>query len=84
MSKLQILALVPAVLLTAACASQPAADKTASLKEPPSHCLRETGTRLEVPEGKCVAGPGRVVTREQLERSGGITTGAALNRIAPF
>lgn len=83
MSKLQFLALAP-VLLVAACASRPAADPTASLKEPSRHCLRETGTRLPVREGECAAGSGRVVTREDLERSGGITTGGALNRVSPF
>lgn len=82
MSKLPFLVLVP-MLLVAACASQPAAT-TAAVKKPSPHCLRSTGTRLEVPEGKCVAGHGRVVTREELERSGGITTSDALNRVAPF
>lgn len=79
----RVLALA-AVLLLPACASQPAADKTAALKEPSPHCLRSTGTRLEVPEGKCASGHGRVVTREELERSGGITTSGALNRVSPF
>ena len=79
----RVLALAAALLL-AACASQPATQKTAAVKEPSPHCLRSTGTRFEVPEGKCAPGHGRVVTREELERSGGITTSGALNRVSPF
>lgn len=82
MTTLRFLMLAP-VLLAAACASQPATE-TAAASHVPKHCLRSTGTRLEVPEGKCAPGHGRVVTREELERGGGINTGAALNRIAPF
>lgn len=78
----RVLALAAALLL-AACASQPAAQKTA-LKEPSPHCLRSTGTRLDVPEGKCASGRGRVITREELERSGGMRNSDALNRISPF
>lgn len=85
---LKILGPASAILL-AACASQPATTLTprsvadAAPRERP-FCLRSTGTRLAVPEGKCVAAGGRVITREELERSGGINLSGALNRVAPF
>jgi curli biogenesis system outer membrane secretion channel CsgG len=86
---LKILGPASAILL-AACASQPATTHAAPMsvaeaapKERP-FCLRSTGTRIAVPEGKCVAAGGRVITREELERSGGINLSGALNRVAPF
>jgi len=87
---LKILAPASALLL-AACASQPATTTNLAptsvaraAPAPQRYCLRDTGTRLQVPEGKCVAAGGRVITREELERSGGITLSRALNRVAPF
>jgi outer membrane cobalamin receptor len=63
----------------AACASAPPA-KIAQEPEVKRNCVRETGTRIEKPDdGMCQ--PGRVYTREDLERSGGIGTGDALKRI---
>jgi len=80
---LLILGLAPALLICA-CATQPAAQTASAKTEQRLYCLRSTGTRLDVPQGKCTAGHGRVVTREELERSGGIRTSDALNRVAPF
>lgn len=79
--RLSVLA-VPLAL--AACASQPGPRETdkAGMLAGESRCLRETGSRMQR-DGKCVAS-GRVVTREELERSGGISTGEALNRVSPF
>ena len=73
-----------AALLLAACASQPPSRKDAALEDTPRHCLRSTGTQLPLREGQCVNGPGRVVTREDLERSGASSTAEALNRILPY
>lgn len=63
----------------AGCASQPA-----GVAEPESlkrYCLLETGTRIKVPDGECVAAGGRVLTREDLERSGAQTVGDAVRRL---
>ena len=85
---LKILGPASAILL-AACASQPATTLApssvakAAPKERP-YCLRSTGTLLAVPEGKCIVARGRVITREELERSGGSTLLDALNRVVPF
>jgi hypothetical protein len=69
------------VLALGACASQPTevAEKSAA---PRKNCVTETGTRIESDKDKkdpCV-GPGRTYTREDLERSGGVTTSEALRR----
>jgi outer membrane cobalamin receptor len=72
------LVLIAAAFL-AGCASAPT--EVAKEAEVDRACVRDTGTRIEQPEGKCVASPGRVYTREDLERSGGIGTGEALKRI---
>jgi hypothetical protein len=68
-------------LALGACASQPTevAQKSEDAK---AGCVRETGTHIERKEDKkedCVA-PGRTYTREDLERTGGITTNDALRR----
>jgi hypothetical protein len=73
--------LVLAVLALGACATQPTevAQKPEDAK---AGCVRETGTHIERKEGKkedCV-GPGRTYTREDLERTGGVTTSDALRR----
>ena len=57
--------------------------KSAQATEQPN-CLRETGSRLPPAEGRCLASAGRVVEREELERTGAISTGEALKRLLPF
>lgn len=65
--------------LLAGCASAPPA-KVAQEPRVAPNCVRDTGTRIErADDDRCQ--PGRVYTREDLERSGGITTGEALKRI---
>ena len=62
-----------------ACASQPPAstaeDSTAK------KCMRETGTRIEDSEKKCVNAPGKVYTAKDLEQTGSATVGDALRRV---
>lgn len=79
------LASLPAVLLLAACASSPTApadaSKAAARTDP--NCLRETGTRVPPKPGHCVIASGRSYTREDLDRTGAATLGAALRRLHP-
>jgi hypothetical protein len=67
-------------LALGACASQPT--EVADQSDPPKRsCVRETGTRIEHDDKKKCDGPGRTYTREDLERSGGISTGEAVKRL---
>lgn len=68
-------------LALGACATHPT-EVAQNSDDAKARCVRETGTRIERKEGKkedCV-GPGRAYTREDLERTGGITTNEALRR----
>lgn len=48
-----------------------------------SHCLRETGSRIEPEPGKCLPIAGRVITRDELRRSGASNAGEALRHHLP-
>jgi outer membrane cobalamin receptor len=65
-------------LALGACATQPTevAEKSADEKS----CVTETGTRIESAKKDC-QGPGRTYTREDIERTGGISTSEALRRL---
>lgn len=63
----------------AGCASAPPT-KVAQEPEVDRNCVRDTGTRIERPEDS-LCQPGRVYSREDLERSGAISTGDALKRL---
>ena len=76
----------------AGCASTPNQSQDDLVQDPAKsvqkaeqpNCLRETGSRLPPAEGRCLASAGRVIEREELERTGAISTGEALNRLLPF
>lgn len=63
-----------------ACAGQPFQDG-AKAPQVQRYCLRETGTWLNLPEGRCVVAPGRVYTNDDLQRTGAMTIGQALRRL---
>lgn len=44
-------------------------------------CLKSTGTRIPPKDGQCVNGPGRVITRDEIEKSGATTAADALQRL---
>jgi len=67
-------------LALGACASQPPA-KTVAEPVVKRNCVRETGTRIETPEGKCAIASGRAYTAEDLERSGAQSVGEAVRRM---
>lgn len=70
-------------LSVSACGTAPArvADGAAAPDRVATHCLRETGSRIPNPTGKCLASPGRVVEREELENTGTMDIGSALHRL---
>jgi hypothetical protein len=67
-------------LALGACASQPT-EVAEQSEQPKAGCVRETGTRIEHDDKDKCDGPGRTYTREDLERSGGISTGDAVKRL---
>lgn len=82
------LALVSAVAATSAgCAANPVAPGAlpASVSEQAAakNCLLETGSRFNRTLDQCGAMPGRVYTREDLERTGGINLADSLKRLDP-
>jgi hypothetical protein len=71
----------------AACTSAPStradgkdADRIAETRR--ASCLKETGTRLPPPPGQC-AGFGRSYSGEDMDRTGQIDAGAALQMLDP-
>lgn len=78
----RVLTIIIPALALCACASDPA--RTAAAEKPGSekHCIRDTGSRIPN-EGECSGNAGRSYSREELERSGEMTTGGALNRVDP-
>ena len=56
------------------------ADKEAAVAK---NCLRDTGSRIKPKAGeeRCVNAPGRVITAEDIERSGATSVGDAIERI---
>lgn len=46
-------------------------------------CLRSTGTRIPLREGRCSISPGRAYSRADIDRTGAFTTFDALQRLDP-
>lgn len=72
-----------ATVLLGACASSPPATRTQAEAPVDRNCLRETGSRIPPRPGACVIGVGRSYSRDDLDRTGGATTGDALRRLVP-
>lgn len=86
--KISLLALVIALVFLSGCAglSQPgpeSAKETVSNAElPHRYCLRETGSRIRLQEGRCLTGiHGRVYYLNDIERTGAVTLGGALRAL---
>lgn len=79
MNLIKLLTLGTLALALGACATQPtpAEDKVAQQEQ----CIRETGTRIELEQGKCQNVPGHAYSREDIERTGGVRTSDALKRL---
>ncbi|MEQ1439560.1 hypothetical protein AAG565_09355 [Fontimonas sp. SYSU GA230001] len=74
-------------LLLAACAApapKEAVPDTATAQNVSPNCLQQTGSHLQRSEDRpCVAAPGQVITREDIDRSGATTTSEALRKLSP-
>jgi outer membrane cobalamin receptor len=57
--------------------------KAASKKETHINCLKETGSRIKPKEGECVEAPGKVITRDDIDRTGSTSTADAIRRLEP-
>lgn len=71
-------------------AAEPAATEAASAPTEPApaatdpNCLQETGSRIKRDANQpCIGAAGQVITREQLDRSGAVTTADAMRRLSP-
>ena len=83
------LALVSAVAATSAgCAANPVAPgalpTSVSEQAAARNCLLETGSRFKRSLDQCGAVPGRVYTREDLERTGAINLSDAIHKLTPL
>ncbi|MGH8460975.1 MAG: hypothetical protein ACRESS_05165 [Stenotrophobium sp.] len=47
------------------------------------NCLRDTGSYIPRPVGKCIPAPGRVYTRDDLHNTGAPTLSGALRELDP-
>jgi len=74
-----------AALGLGACATQPAPVSAQTAQNTPQtpDCVRDTGTRIPQPEGTCRNVPGSSYTQEDLQRTGEIDTGRALQKMDP-
>ena len=84
MSSLKHSWILLAAAALAACASTPAEPPVESYTFGDKHCIRETGTRLKRPEGSCVASPGRVISKHDLEHAGGVDLNEKMSTLVPF
>jgi hypothetical protein len=71
-----------ALSLLVACAQAPRQSAVAK-KDDRITCLKETGSRIPTKPGECNDKPGHVVTREEIEHSGGFTTFDVIKQTVP-
>ncbi|MBN8736905.1 MAG: hypothetical protein J0H27_11635 [Xanthomonadales bacterium] len=72
----------------AATAPQPAAQtQTAKQRAVPPldsrNCIRDTGSRIPPPKGQCLPVAGRSYSQQDIQRTGALTTGQALQMLDP-
>lgn len=63
------------------CATHPAADKALAAND--AQCIRDTGTHIRDPQGKCLDRPGTSYSQRDIQSTGEIDTGAALKKLDP-
>ena len=61
----------------------PAPGESAAAAED-TNCLKATGSHIPPKDGGCLHGPGRVITREQIEHSGATTAADAVRRLTTY
>lgn len=62
----------------------PPSPSPAPAKTEKPNCLKETGTRLKLKDGACLTAPGQVITHDQIENSGALTTEEAIRKLSPM
>ena len=67
--------------LLAGCATHAPSDKLAAANNP--DCIKDTGTRIEDANRKCVGVPGSSYTQQDLQRTGETDAGSALKKLDP-
>jgi hypothetical protein len=77
--------LVTAALSLGACATHPSAVSAQTAQNTPKNpdCVQDTGTRIQQPDGTCRNVPGSSYTQEDIQRTGEIDTGRALQKLDP-
>ncbi len=71
---------IAATALLAGCATHPT--RTAAVTPAPN-CVKETGSRIQAPDDKCVNVAGSAYSQDDLQRTGEIDTAAALRKLDP-
>lgn len=73
------------LLLLSACATAPSKpiQATAANAKPPAGCVGQTATLIPVKDPRSCAGFGNTYTKEDLDRTGQTTAGAALQMLDP-
>jgi len=74
-------AATPAAAAGAAALSQTRVRATRA--QPHRDCIRETGSHILPPPGKCLPGPGSVYTQKDIQATGQPNIGAALRQLDP-
>jgi len=68
-----------------ACASTPShpQGQPAAKAAVPPNCIRDTASRIPLPPGDCVNAPGRTWSQTDIDRTGQVDTGNALQMLDP-
>ena len=79
------IALTSSPVLAADAPASVAADqgKAVSKKETHINCLKETGSRIKPKEGECIEAPGKVITRDDIDRTGSTNAADAIRQLDP-
>lgn len=65
-------------------ADAPAADQgKAASKQEHINCLKQTGSRIKRKDGECIEAPSKVITRDDIDRTGSINTADAIRKLDP-
>ena len=76
--------LPPATPASASGAAAPSRIRVqAAHAKPHRDCIRETGSHILPPPGKCLPGPGSVYTQKDIQATGQPNIGAALRQLDP-
>jgi len=74
------LAAIVAATVLAGCATHPARTAAAT---PAPNCVKETASRIQAPDDKCVNVAGTAYSQEDIQSTGELDTAAALRKLDP-